>query len=177
MNFERITERLAVFPSALSSAVMGVSREEARYKPAHPEYPAGAWSVLEIVNHLVDEEVEDFRARLELTLSDPTKPWPKIDPEGAAVSRKYNEQDLDESVARFIAERGRSVAWLRTLRDPDWDSTHMHPRGFAVRAGDLMASWAAHDALHLRQISKRLYQLACRDCPGYSVQYAGPWGA
>jgi hypothetical protein len=177
VNLERIIERMSVFPSALSCAVMGVSGEEARYKPAHPRYAAGAWSMLEIVNHLVDEEVEDFRTRVELTLTDPAQPWPKIDPEGVAVSRRYNERDMDDSIARFISERGRSIAWLRTLRNPDWDRAHTHPEFGPIRAGDLMASWPAHDALHLRQISKRLYELAVRDGAGYSVRYAGEWGA
>ena len=44
-------------------------------------------------------------------------------------------------------------------------------------AGDLLAAWSAHDALHLRQISKRLYQIAQRDAGSYSVQYAGEWRA
>lgn len=175
MNLHRLTERMATFPTALSSALTAFTPEEARYKPPHPKYPRGAWSVLEIVNHLADEEVEDFRCRVELTLHNPAAEWPRIDPEGWAVSRRYNERDIDESLARFVAERGRSIAWLRSLHDPDWDAVHEHPRG-PIRAGDLLASWAAHDGLHLRQISKRLYQLACRDCPGYSVQYAGDWG-
>jgi hypothetical protein len=40
-----------------------------------------------------------------------------------------------------------------------------------------MASWAAHDALHLRQIAKRLYELTARDAGRYSAGYAGARGA
>ena len=177
MNFIRLTERMATFPSALSGTLASFTPEEARFKPAHPKYPQGAWSVLEIVNHLVDEEVEDFRARVELTLRDPAAPWPPIDPEGWAVSRRYNERDLDESIARFVSERGRSIALLHSLRDPDWTAAHVHPEFGPITAGDLLTSWAAHDALHLRQVAKRLYDLACRDGAGCSVDYAGPWGA
>ena len=35
----------------------------------------------------------------------------------------------------------------------------------------------AHDYLHLRQISKRMYQLAERDAGDYSIRYAGEWRA
>jgi hypothetical protein len=42
-----------------------------------------------------------------------------------------------------------------------------------MRAGDLLASWAAHDARHLEQIAKRLHGLAARDGTPYSVAYAG----
>lgn len=31
--------------------------------------------------------------------------------------------------------------------------------------------------LHLRQISKRMYQMAARDAGDYSVHYAGEWRA
>jgi hypothetical protein len=39
----------------------------------------------------------------------------------------------------------------------------------------LLASWAAHDALHLRQIARRLHGLAARDAGPYGVAYAGEW--
>jgi hypothetical protein len=40
-----------------------------------------------------------------------------------------------------------------------------------------MVSWAAHDMLHLRQIAKRLFQIAQRDGDGFSTDYAGEWKA
>jgi hypothetical protein len=163
--------RLETFPAAVRAAVRGVTAEEARYKPA-----TGAWSILEIINHLGDEEVEDFRTRLELTQRDPAAPWPGIDPEGWAVKRAYNTRDLEESVARFERERSTSVAWLKGLRSPDWNVAYLHPRHGPIRAGDLLASWGAHDALHLRQIAKRLFELASRDLPGFVTRYAGEWG-
>lgn len=177
MRAARLIDRMEAFPMMLSCAVAEMAPEEARWKPPDPRYPAGAWSVLEIVNHLVDEEVEDFRARLQSTLRDPTAPWPPIDPERWAVERRYNERNLDESVARLVAERSITTAWLRSLGDGvDWSVAHPHPRIGPIRAGDLLAAWSAHDALHLRQIAKRLYQLTARDAEGFSVLYAGEWG-
>jgi hypothetical protein len=35
----------------------------------------------------------------------------------------------------------------------------------------------AHDYLHLRQIAKRMYQMAGRDAGEYSTRYAGEWRA
>jgi hypothetical protein len=52
----------------------------------------------------------------------------------------------------------------------------MHPKVGATAAGDVMASWAAHDALHLRQIAKRLWELAGRDGAPFRTGYAGEWG-
>ena len=63
------------------------------------------WSLLEIVNHLHDEEREDFRCRLELTLKDPGDEWPAIDPASWVTDRNYMDRDLIESVDNFIRER------------------------------------------------------------------------
>lgn len=176
MRVQRLIERMEAFPNMVSCAVAALTEEEARWRPPDPRYPDGAWSVLEIVNHLADEEVEDFRARLESTLRDPAAPWPKIEPEAWAVQRRYNERDMDESMARLVSERSKSIAWLRSLGPVDWSIAHPHPRVGPVPAGHLMAAWAAHDALHLRQIAKRLYQLAELDGGGFGVRYAGEWG-
>lgn len=163
------------FPGVLSALLHGLPDSEMRRRG-----PKGAWSILEIVNHLADEEADDFPLRLRLTLEDPLQEWPAIDPEGWARQRDYNASDPGESLARFSERRARSVQWLRSLAasgsPPDWSATKKHPQG-DLRAGDLMASWMAHDMLHLRQIAKRLWELAEVRAPGFSPAYAGPWGA
>ncbi len=126
-----------------------------------------------------DEEVDDFRTRLRNTLEDPSRAWPPIDPEGWARDRNYVEDNLPEAVERFCAERSTSMRWLRTLGDPsrvDWARAHAHPKFGPISAGDLLASWAAHDALHFRQISKRLFELTQRDAAPAGTKYAGEWG-
>jgi hypothetical protein len=169
MNLESIIRRMEQFPQALQALAGQPPPEDARQRG-----PAGQWSILEIVSHLADEEEADFRVRVRLTLEDPEQDWPPIDPEGWARDRRYNERDLSAEFDRFAAARADSLAWLRSLKDPDWRRFREHPHG-RLSAGDLMASWAAHDALHLRQIAKRLYELARRDAPGCDVGYAGPW--
>lgn len=171
MNFPSLLTALESFASILPAAVAGISDADARVKP-----PTGAWSILEIVCHLVDEEVDDFRARLKLTLEDPTMPWPAIDPEGVAVARRYNERNLNDQVHTFVNERRASITWLRTLLAPSWENAYPHPRWGPISAGMLATAWAAHDMLHLRQIAKRRYELACRDGTPFTADYAGAWG-
>jgi hypothetical protein len=175
MNTQPAIARLERFPAALQAAVATVCADEARFKP-----PSGAWSILEAVCHLADEETDDFRARLAFVLDRTPGPWRPIDPEGWARDRRYNEQDLSTAIARLTAERAKSVAWLRALpAGADWSLAYQHPKFGPIRAGDLLASWAAHDALHLRQIAKRLWELAARDAGegGFSTAYAGEWKA
>jgi hypothetical protein len=107
----------------------------------------------------------------------PDQPWPEIDPQGWAVERKYNEGSAADGATRFTAERKASVAFLEGLDEGVWSTAYQHPKFGPIRAGDLLAAWAAHDALHLRQIAKRLYQLAQRDGGEYSTIYAGEWHA
>lgn len=167
-----IIGRLERFGEALPGVCACVNEADARRRP-----PSGNWSILEVVRHLVDEEREDFRARLRLTLEG-GGPWPKIDPASWAIARRYNEQDFGASIGEFVRERQDSVAWLRSLGSAvDWTRSYQHPTFGPVPAGDLLAAWAAHDALHLRQIAKRLHELAARDGAPHSTIYAGEWTA
>lgn len=169
-----LIDRLERFPPVLRAAALCAHPADARWSPS-----SANWSIIEIARHLLDEEREDFRVRLGLTLAGLSE-WPPIDPAGWAVSRRYHEAELAHTLDEFEKERAASVSWLRSLGRPDqvaWDTTVHHPRFGSATAASLLAAWAAHDALHLRQIAKRLYELACRDGHPHPVDYAGAWGA
>jgi hypothetical protein len=117
MNAAPLIERLSVNVQIISGLVDGVSKEQGRWKPS-PE----RWSILEVVNHLYDEEREDFRTRLGLFLHDPEKEWPGIDPEGWVTTREYQNRDLGSSLTNFITEREGSLTWLRGLGAVSWGS-------------------------------------------------------
>lgn len=169
MNLGAILARMARFPDVLDALLAGVSDDGARWRP-----DGEGWSLVEIVDHLVDEEEVDFGPRLRVVLEDPSRDFEPIDPEGAVASRRDQERDLRSALASFRALRGASVAWLGSLEDADWDAEKQHPHIGTLSAGDLLASWADHDALHLRQLAHRLHRLAERDS-GYDVSYAGGW--
>ena len=170
MKLEAAIEQLKAHGTSINQLCLSVSDEHARLKP-----DANSWSILEVINHLYDEEREDFRQRIDLTLHQPEVDWPPIDPAGWVTSRAYQQRDLQESTANFAAERERSLAWLQTLQDADWERSRTHPAGFTLRAGDLLAAWVAHDMLHLRQLIELHYHLATLQAQPYSVDYAGDW--
>ncbi len=170
MKSAAIIDRLEQFCRILPVLVESLVEPDARWRPE-----SGNWSILEIVCHLADEEVDDFRQRVGLTLQDPTQPWPSINPPQTAIDRKYNEQNLSDALARFVIERTRSIQWLRSLDHPEWNAIHAHPQIGPIKAGQLLASWVAHDQLHLRQIAKRFYEIATRDATPFSNEYAGTW--
>lgn len=170
MNLSWAIQQLTSNGESIARLCAAVSNEQARVKPD----PA-AWSILEVVNHLYDEEREDFRQRVDLTLHQPNSDWPPIDPEGWVTSRAYQQRDLRESIANFTAERKRSIEWLHGLQSPDWTIARAHPSGFVLRAGDLLSAWVAHDLLHLRQLLELHYHLATLEARPYGVEYAGDW--
>jgi hypothetical protein len=165
-----VCERFRQNATAISVLATGVGDEQVRWKPAPDE-----WSILEVINHLYDEEREDFRTRLDLTLHQPETPWPPIDPQGWVTAREYNSRALGASLAAFQTERAASLRWLAGLQDPDWRRSRTHPVAGTLHAGDLLASWLAHDTLHLRQLAQLHYQFTLLKAAPYSVEYAGDW--
>jgi hypothetical protein len=171
MVLESLIERMGCSARAIEALVAGVSDEQWRWRPD----PA-SWSLLEVMCHLADEESEDFRARLDSTLNRPGEPWPPTDPAGWVIARRYNEQEPNRSLSRFLAERRQSLAWLRALGSPAWDVEVMAPWGSSIRAGDVMASWVAHDLLHSRQIVELQWAFTTRQVVApHAVDYAGEW--
>src|SRR5262245_54416169 len=114
--------RLRQSAAAIVALAQDVTPEQARWKPTPEE-----WSFLEVICHLRDEEREDFRQRLDLTLHHPEADWPQIDPQGWVTERAYNQRDLPAMVTAFAQERDRSLTWLESLSHPDWSAAHRHP--------------------------------------------------
>lgn len=170
MNHLDYLTQLAVNGRAIAQLVEGVSAEQARWKPAADE-----WSILEVINHLYDEEQLDFRFRIGLLLQDPEQDWPPNDPNGWVTERRYNERDLAQSVANFISEREKSLQWLENLGEVEWSIGKKAPWGGILTAGDLFASWIAHDYLHIRQLNELKRAYAIKQLAPFDSGYAGEW--
>jgi hypothetical protein len=169
MDLQKARTQLKTQGQAVIALATGLTTEEAQWKPS-----LESWSVLEVLNHLVDEEIYDFRAHLDHILHTPERPWPKIDPQGWVTQRHYNQQNLDDTLLRFEAEREKSLNWLAELPAPDWNAAVTQSWG-TLSAGDMLASWVAHDLLHLRQLVELRYQITKTANQPYQPDYAGKW--
>lgn len=169
MNADIFIRQMEQTAAAVRALVEGVGSDQARWKP-DPD----SWSILEVVNHLYDEEKEDFRVRLDILLHRPEDPWPPIDPQGWVTARKYNERDLAESLENFLSERQVSIEWLTSLEDPDFSSL-VESRFGRMTAGDMFAAWVSHDLLHLRQLTELHYAYRQMALAPYVPDYAGEW--
>lgn len=144
--------------------------ELSRWKP-DPD----RWSLLEIVCHLSDIEVEDFRYDFDLILYHPEDPWPHFDEMEWVTSRKYNQQNFGKISGRFLKERDKSIEWLLSLENPDLGSVHSGKEisGRRLGAGDILSSWVAHDLFHIRQIVLVQYDLLNAQTKPFSTSYSG----
>ena len=168
MNLNRLISRMERTAETIRHLVEGVSEDQASWRPTPDD-----WSALDVLAHLAYEEVHDFRDRLEMVLHRPAAPWPEADP-ARGVTQDATSRPLGEILDTFLAARRDSLDWLAGLDAPDWDAEHQAPFG-PIRAGDVMAAWAAHDLLHLRQLTELHWAYLAREVDPYELRYAGPW--
>ena len=169
MDQNYFIEHLKHSAETIRSLVSGVSDEQARWKPDEE-----AWSILEVVNHLYDEEREDFRQRVHYFLNLPGQDFPPINPKGWVSERGYNHRDLAESIRNYQSERAKSLEWLKSLGQVDWNIVRTAPFG-QIRAGDIFVAWAAHDLLHIRQLVELHWAWNVQKAQPFEVGYAGDW--
>jgi hypothetical protein len=169
MEAAALIQQMRLNADRIRAQVDRLPEDQARWKP-DPE----TWSIQEVLAHLLDEEREDFRVRLDIILHSPEKPWPPIDPMGWVEERAYNQRDLAETINDFLIEREKSLSWLSGLDNPDWGAVYQARFG-PITAGDMFAAWAGHDLLHLRQLVELHWAYLEKKSEPYSARYAGEW--
>jgi hypothetical protein len=160
---------LANNADTIQSLLEGINQDFAIVRPSQE-----SWSFNEVINHLYDEEREDFREHLDWILHRSNENWPSIDPQAWVTARNYNERNFQMSLTLFLQERKKSLAWLESLQNFNWQKSGKAPWGL-ITAGDMLAAWVAHDLLHIRQLVELKWDLTKRDMAPYSVGYAGDW--
>ena len=168
MNHNTLIHQLESNIRLFKELLSDVPEEQIHWRPT-----AKKWSILEVVNHLYDEEREDFRYRLRSVLENPDAAWPPIAPEAWVVERGYAKRDYRPSVSNFIQERQESIKWLRGLSAPNWQASYRHPQVGSMSAEMILANWLAHDFLHVRQITALKYGFLASVAAPISLEYAG----
>lgn len=169
MDEAYLKRQLALNRDRVAALARGVPEEQQRWKP-DPD----SWSILEVVCHLADEEEFDFPVRLRIILEESEKPWPTIDPDSWFEEHEYHKAELYETLSRYMNLRNAALAWLNALDPQDWSGVYQTPFG-EMTAGDVFASWAAHDLLHLCQLVELQRQYLVEQAKPYRLDYAGEW--
>ena len=169
MEFKTLYRELVNSTKMIRALINGIDQEQAQVKP-----DAKSWSILEVICHLYDEEREDFREHLDFTLHRQHEEWHRIDPQGWVKARKYNQRNFKTMQRKFFEEREKSLAWLRGVRNADWKKIYKSQFG-VMKAGDMFASWVAHDNLHLRQLVELRRTRVEKIVKPHHIEYAGDW--
>ena len=164
-TIQKLASNRLVFQSLLENT----SEEEYLFKSNESE-----WCLLEVVCHLLDEEIEDFRERVKHVLTVPDRPLRPISPEEWPKQRNYMGQEFDSVVSGFLKERAKSIQWLNSLQEPKWDQTVDHPEVGPRSAKKFLFNWLAHDYHHIRQIN-RICHAYLKFSSGDDLSYAGKW--
>ncbi len=146
----------------------GQEKEKYLWRPQ-----ANKWNLLEVVCHLYDEEIYDFRARVNYALLE-KKEIPPIDPEAWVKEKKYASKDYQKTIEAFLLEREKSITWLYSLKKVEWKKCLLHPTMGEISAQYFLTNWLAHDYLHIKQILKIQHQYLeykTRE----NLKYAGNW--
>jgi len=132
------------------------------------------WCLLEIICHLYDEEQFDFRFRTQWVLEKPKQLPPPFNPLDWVKEHKYIEQEYKDMIKKFLLERDVSIAWLKNLKNPNWENSYMHPKLGKTTAKHYLDNWLAHDYLHIRQIIKQKFDYL-NSQTNENLRYAGVW--
>ena len=169
MDLDFYILRLAENAGTIKSLVNNLSDEPARWKAASDQ-----WSILQIIFHLLQTEDKDFRPRLEKILRNPAESWIQLEPREMRLEREDENGDFKNFLQEFLLQRENSVAWLKTIENPEFGNTHQNEQT-KLSAGDLLASWLAHDFLHIKQIIRAHYDYVNHVSQPYQTDYAGKW--
>jgi hypothetical protein len=116
----------------------------------------GAWSVREILAHLVDDELYVMRTRMERVVKEDHPHLAPHDEKKWYQSRNTTRDRLAELVADFELQRQASLGMLKMLRDSDWIREGYQPEYGHLSAEGWLERWVDHDTVHLRQIEANL---------------------
>jgi hypothetical protein len=170
MNLQFFIARLSANAQVLESLCRETTGEQALWKQS-PE----KWSIQQVVCHLRQTEEKDFRPRLEKTLRDANEDWKPLVATEMRLEETGGENNLTEYLQNFLAEREKSISRLKTIESPAWENAHRHNEQLTLAAGDLLASWLAHDYLHIKQIIRLQYDYVNLISEPFKTDYAGKW--
>ena len=142
---------LKATPAAIHALMQTNPGESWKKHPAKDE-----WSLLEILCHLRDVDVEVNLPRVEAILYEenafitgqPTDQW--------AQERNYVEQDAVSSFDMFAVARNKLVEVLTGISTTDWGRRARHSFLGPTTLRELVEFMVDHDRLHIRQASAAL---------------------
>lgn len=143
--------RRDILLSALESAPGDLRRftQSVDESDAHRRPSPDAWSLAEVLAHLIDVE-ERYLARLKQVINEDGPRVPSIHPD---ESRYDSAVPTDQLIDRFEERRGETLVFLKGLSAGDWQRKTVHETWGAVSFRTLVQRLVDHDTNHLQQVA------------------------
>lgn len=117
---------------------------------------ADAWSIREVLAHLVDDEAFIMRQRLERIVKEDRPHLAPHDEKRWYANRTTSRDTRDELLADFQTQRAASLSDVLLLRPGDWQRLGFQPEIGEFTAENWLERWADHDTVHINQIKQTL---------------------
>lgn len=118
----------------------------------HPE----EWSLVEIISHLRDVEIEVNLPRIQTFLHEENPFITADDTDMWVAERAYAKEDGETALRGYVNARLETLKVLKKLNDDDWQRAGRHAIFGPITVQEQLGFMVEHDRVHLRQIYKQL---------------------
>ncbi|RKQ16928.1 DinB family protein [Ureibacillus endophyticus] len=127
----------------------------------------GTWNAIEVVDHLIEGEKNNWIPRLEFILQNGSnQPFPEFD--RFSHLKNQSQRTIDQSLQEFKTIRMENISKMNTLIEPaDFELEGYHPAFGTVKIRELLSTWVVHDLTHISQIVRIMAERYRSD--------VGPW--
>src|SRR5262249_1429032 len=136
-------------PDRLRSVVTGLRREQLILRPI-----AGRWSVLEVVCHLADTDV-NIAHRIKRVLSEERPVFDRVKPELMLAALAYHDRDVEEELGAFDLTRRQIGRILRASPPEAWERTGIVGDRGDRTVNQMINGAVEHLAHHLRFVIEK----------------------
>ena len=143
MNQAALLDAYLGGPDRLRSAVTGLSREQLTLRPI-----AGRWSVLEVVCHLVDTDV-NIAHRIKRVLSEERPVFDRVKPDLMLAALAYHDREVEEELGIFDLTRRQIGRILTASLSEAWERTGVVGDRGDRTVGQMIHGAVEHLAHHL----------------------------
>lgn len=116
----------------------------------------GRFTPREVIAHLADWEAILREERMGRAVREPGCTIVPYDEELRAIEHGYATSDVGTQLARFAAERARTVAFIESLTAEQLSHAFHHPERGATNVNEHVAGMLGHDVYHIDQLTTLL---------------------
>ncbi len=138
--------QLAQCPPALRKAVAGLSDDQ-----LDTPYRDGGWTPRQVIHHVADSHVNAYMRFRHVVAED--HPTIQTYDQDLWASWPDSKMPVDSSLTMLAGLHDRWVSFVSSLPEDAWKRTGHHPEWGEITLDDLLNTYSAHGAKHVKQIT------------------------